>query len=58
MLASVRSASFKSLALSIGGSPFEDDRVQFTDWVPRKADTVFGALPLLEVDGQVVVVAL
>src|SRR5882757_4554031 len=41
------------LALSIGGIPFEDDRVQSTDWERRKADTPFGALPLLEVDGQI-----
>jgi hypothetical protein len=25
------------LALSLGGIPFEDDRVQFTDWERRKA---------------------
>ena len=42
------------LALSIGGIPFEDDRVQTSDWERRKADTPFGALPVLEVDGQVV----
>jgi glutathione S-transferase len=41
------------LALSIGGIPFEDDRVAFTDWEGRKADTPFGALPVLEVDGQI-----
>ena len=42
------------LALSIGGIPFEDARVQTSDWERRKADTPFGALPVLEVDGQVV----
>lgn len=42
------------LALSIGGIAFEDDRVQPSDWERRKADTPFGALPVLEVDGQVV----
>src|SRR6516164_5441794 len=41
------------LALSIAGIPFEDDRVQFTDWERRKVDTPFGALPVLEVDGQI-----
>ena len=41
------------LALSIGRIPFEDDRVQFSDWERRKMDTPFGALPVLEVDGQV-----
>jgi glutathione S-transferase len=41
------------LALSIGGIPFEDDRVKPGDWERRKADTPFGALPLLDVDGQV-----
>src|SRR5271169_5832620 len=42
------------LALSIGGIGFEDDRVSPSDWARRKADTPFGALPVLEVDGQVV----
>jgi glutathione S-transferase len=42
------------LALSIGGIPFEDDRVAPSDWEGRKADTPFGALPVLEVDGQTV----
>jgi prostaglandin-H2 D-isomerase / glutathione transferase len=42
------------LALSIGGIAFEDDRVPPSDWASRKAQTPFGALPVLEVDGQVV----
>jgi len=42
------------LALSIGGIPFEDDRVAPSDWPARKANTPFGALPVLEVDGQTV----
>jgi prostaglandin-H2 D-isomerase / glutathione transferase len=42
------------LALSIGGIAFEDDRVQTSDWERRKGDTPFGALPVLEVDGQIV----
>jgi glutathione S-transferase len=41
------------LALSIGGIAFEDDRVPFSDWEHRKPDTPFGALPLLERDGQI-----
>ena len=41
------------IALSIGGIPFEDDRVKGADWERRKADTPFGALPLLEKDGQI-----
>lgn len=40
------------LALSIGGIPFEDDRVAPSDWPARKPDTPFGALPVLEMDGQ------
>jgi glutathione S-transferase len=40
------------LALSIGGIPFEDDRVAPSDWLARKPDTTVGALPVLEVDGQ------
>jgi len=40
------------LALSIGGIPFEDDRVSPSDWERRKPNTPFGALPVLEVDGQ------
>jgi glutathione S-transferase len=42
------------LALSIAGIAFEDDRVPPADWERRKADTPFGALPVLEVDGQTV----
>ena len=42
------------IALSIGGVAFEDDRVPPADWLRRKADTPFGALPVLEVDGQIV----
>jgi glutathione S-transferase len=37
----------------MGGIPFEDDRVKGTDWERRKADTPFGALPLLEKDGEI-----
>ena len=40
------------LALSMGGIPFDDDRVAPSDWTARKPDTPFGALPVLEVDGQ------
>ena len=42
------------LALSIGGIPFEDERVPPASWPSRKASTPFGSMPLLEVDGQVV----
>ncbi len=42
------------LAMVIGGVPFEDDRVKFTDWESRKPGTPFGALPVLELDGQTV----
>ena len=40
------------LALSMGGISFEDDRLPPSDWQRRKPDTPFGALPVLEVDGQ------
>jgi len=40
------------LALSMGGIPFEDDRVSPSDWERRKPNTPFGTLPVLEVDGQ------
>lgn len=42
------------LAMAIGGVPFEDDRVKFADWGSLKDSTPFGALPVLEVDGQTV----
>jgi len=42
------------LAFVIGGVPFEDDRVKFADWQGRKSNTPFGALPVLELDGQTV----
>jgi glutathione S-transferase len=42
------------LALSMGDIPFEDDRIPFADWEQRKKKTPFGALPVLEVDGQIV----
>mgnify|MGYP001824985161 FL=1 len=40
------------LALTMGGVPFEDDRVAMADWPERKGGTPFGALPVLEVDGK------
>lgn len=42
------------LALVIGGIAFEDDRVTFADWAARKPHTPFGALPLLDVDGEII----
>ena len=42
------------LALAIGGIAFTDERIPLTDWPRRKADTPFGALPVLEVDGRIV----
>ncbi len=41
------------IALSMGGIPFEDDRVKGDEWERRKPDTPFGALPLLEKDGEI-----
>ena len=42
------------LALSMGGIPYEDDRIPFADWAQRKEKMPFGALPVLEVDGQTI----
>ena len=42
------------LAMVIGGVPFDDDRVKFADWEGRKPGTPFGALPVLDLDGQTV----
>src|SRR5262245_51013112 len=42
------------LALAIGGIPFEDDRVPLAGWPRHKANTPFGVLPVLEVEGAVV----
>jgi hypothetical protein len=36
----------------VAGIPFEDGRVRFQDWRGRKV-TPFGALPVLEVDGEI-----
>ena len=40
------------LALSIGNVPFVDERVKGADWPPLKPSMPFGAMPVLEVDGQ------
>lgn len=40
------------IALSIGGVPFVDERLNFKDWLALKPSTTFGSLPLLEADGQ------
>jgi prostaglandin-H2 D-isomerase / glutathione transferase len=42
------------LAAFIGGIPLEDNRVKFQDWLALKPSMPFGAMPLLEVDGQTV----
>jgi glutathione S-transferase len=42
------------LALAIAGIEFEEERVPLNDWLRRKADTPFGGLPVLEVDGATV----
>jgi len=41
------------LALSVGGIAFDDDRLPLAGWDRRKADMPFGALPVLDVDGQI-----
>jgi glutathione S-transferase len=42
------------IALHSAGIEFQDDRVTFPQWKERKADTPYGAMPLLEVDGETV----
>ena len=42
------------LALHIAGIAFEDRRIPFREWAPRRDSTPFRALPVLEVDGTVV----
>jgi len=39
------------LALAIAGIEFDEERVPLNDWPRRKADTPFGGLPVLEIDG-------
>lgn len=42
------------LAMHIGGVPFEDERLAFPDFARLKPELPFGAVPVLEVDGQLV----
>jgi glutathione S-transferase len=42
------------LALSIGGVPFEDQRIGVKDWPTFRDKTPFLAMPILEVDGKAV----
>lgn len=40
------------IALFIGKVAYEDNRVKFVDWPAMKQKTLFGSIPILEVDGQ------
>ena len=40
------------IALSIADLPFEDDRIPYNDWLHRKDEMPFGAIPVLYVDGR------
>lgn len=40
------------MALFIGSVDYEDRRIPFKDWPALKPETPFGAIPVLEVDGQ------
>ena len=40
------------LALALAGVPFEDVRLTREQWLAIKADTPFGAMPVLTVDGR------
>src|SRR5207302_1952499 len=40
------------LALHLAGVPFVDERLKVAEFVQRRADTPFGALPVLTVEGH------
>lgn len=40
------------LAMSIGGIPFEDDRIPVSDWSTVKQNMPLHAVPVLEIDGR------
>ncbi len=40
------------LALAVAGVPFKDVRLSRAQWLELKPNTPYGALPILEVDGQ------
>ncbi|MCA9710802.1 MAG: glutathione S-transferase family protein [Myxococcales bacterium] len=40
------------LAFFMANVDFEDDRIPFAQWADRKADTPFGSLPVLEIEGK------
>ena len=42
------------LAMHVGGIPFEDIRIARSDWPSRRDTTPYQALPILEVDGNVI----
>lgn len=42
------------LAMSFGNVPFEDHRIPFAEWPAFRERTSFHAIPLLEVDGEVI----
>ncbi len=42
------------LAMAIGGVPFEDDRIPLATWPSVREQTPFHAVPVLEVDGEVI----
>jgi glutathione S-transferase len=42
------------ISMSLGGIPFEDDRIPVADWPAQREQTPFHALPVLEIDGQII----
>ncbi len=40
------------LALMLAGVDFEDERIKFADWPPRKSGTPFGSMPVFHVPGH------
>nr|WOZ07761.1 glutathione S-transferase GSTs6 [Agrotis ipsilon] len=45
-------AESSRLLLAYGGREFEDHRIAYKDWPAFKPNTLFGCMPILEIDGK------